>query len=47
MIVAHIVNTVSREEVEDAPSVRSEQFRANAALIADIHLQQVEQTNPL
>jgi hypothetical protein len=47
MIVADVVNTVSGEEIENPPSVVGEQLHAHAALIADVHLQQVEQAYPL
>jgi hypothetical protein len=47
MVVAYIVNAISGEEIEDAPPVISEQFGTRAALVSDIHFQQVEQPDPL
>src|ERR1039458_691509 len=46
MIVADIVNTVSGEEIENALSVRGEEFHSHAPLVANIHLQQVEEPHP-
>ena len=47
VIVAHIVNTVSGKEIENAAAVRGEQFGANAAFVVDGEFQHVEQFHPL
>ena len=46
MIVTDIVNAVSRKKIEDAPSILGEQFHSQAALITDIHLQQIKKPHP-
>ena len=42
MVVPNIVNAVTGEKIENASSVRSEQFRPRATFITDIHLQQIQ-----
>jgi hypothetical protein len=44
--VTDIVNAVAGKEVENAPSILYEEFRSQAALIADVHLQQIKQPHP-
>ena len=39
MVMANIVDTVSREKVEDPLSIVGEQFCSHAPFIADVHLQ--------
>lgn len=45
--MAHIVHAVAGKKIEDAPSIRGEQLRSDAPLIADVHLKHVEQSHPL
>src|SRR5579864_4969453 len=46
MVVAYIVNAIAGKEVDDASPVVSEQFRSQTALVAHIHLKQIEETDP-
>ena len=46
MIVTDIVNAVTGEKIENAPSVVGEQFHSQAPLVANIHLQQIEKPHP-
>src|SRR5207302_5562157 len=46
MVMADVVNAVSGEEVENPPAVIGKEFHSHAALIADVHLQQVEKAHP-
>src|SRR5260370_20663290 len=46
MVMADVVNAVSREEVENPPAVIGKEFQSHAALVADVHLQQVEKPHP-
>ena len=47
MVVPDVMHAIAGEEIENAPSVRGEEFAARTALVGHIHLQQVEQANPL
>lgn len=47
MVVAYIVNAIPGEEIQDPPPVRREQLAAETTLVTNIHLQQIQQTNPL
>src|ERR1700739_1378439 len=47
MIVAGVVNAIAGEEVQDAPAVFGKKFAAGATLVADVHVQDVQQGNPL
>jgi hypothetical protein len=47
MIVSRIVNAISGKEIENSAAVTSNQLDALAALVPDIHLQQVKQVHPL
>ena len=42
MVVTAIVNRVAGKEVENAPSILYEECRSQAALIADVHSQQIK-----
>ena len=46
VIVAGVMHAVSGEEVENALSVVGEKLHSHAPLVADIHLQQVEESHP-
>src|SRR5450759_3943915 len=47
MVVSGVVYAVAREEIENAAAVRGEEFGCRAALVLHIHLQNVEQLDPL
>ena len=47
MIMAGIVHAIAGEEIEDAAPAGCEQFAAGTSLVALVHLQQVEQPDPL
>ena len=47
MVVAYIVNAIPGEEIQDPSPIRREQLAAETTLVANIHLQQMQQTNPL
>src|SRR5262252_6053544 len=47
MIVANVVNAVSRKEVHDSASICREKLGSHTAFVTDIHLQQVEKPHPL
>jgi hypothetical protein len=47
MVVAGIVNAISRKKIEDAPPFRCVKLRPDAPFIADVHLEHVEQLSPL
>jgi hypothetical protein len=47
MIVAGVVDAVTREEIEEAPPIFGLQLGAVATPVANVHLQRVEQTHPL
>ena len=47
MVVPGIVDTVAREEIQDTTAVRGEQFTSQTTFVANVHLQQIQQANPL
>ena len=47
MIVAGVVNTVSRQEIKVAGSIVGKHLSALTALVAHVHGEQIEQTDPL
>ena len=47
MVVSDVVDAIPGEVVENAAAVGSKELTADAALVVDIHLQQIEQVNPL
>jgi hypothetical protein len=47
MIVTGVVNAVAREEIEDAGAVGGKELRAHAAVVLGIHLQKIEQPDPM
>jgi hypothetical protein len=47
MIVSRIVNAIPGKEIENAAAAVSKQLDALAALVSDIHPQQVKQIHPL
>jgi chemotaxis response regulator CheB len=47
MVVPGIVNTVAGQKVQDATAVFREQLATETALILDVHVQEVEQGDPL
>jgi hypothetical protein len=47
MIVPRVVNAIPGKEIQNATAVISKQLDALAALVSDIHLQQVKQIHPL
>ncbi len=46
MVVPDVVHAVTRQKIENAPAICGEQFAAQAALVADIHFQQIQQPDP-
>jgi hypothetical protein len=47
MVVTRIVDAIARKEIEDPAAIRGEQLRSHATFIAQIHLEQSEQLDPL
>ena len=47
MIVSNAMHAIARIQVEDTPAVCGVKFRANTALIAYVHLEEVKQFDPL
>src|SRR5258708_33066393 len=47
VIVAGVVHAIAGEKIENALSIFSKQFGTGAAHVADVHLQQPEQSDPL
>ena len=47
VIMAGVVDAIAREEVEDDAAVRGKKLLSFAAVIGDIHIENVEQLNPL
>jgi hypothetical protein len=47
MIMASVINAVTGIEIQNPTPIRGLQFAANATLIADVHLQNIEQSDPL
>jgi hypothetical protein len=45
--MAGIVDAVAREEIQNAPAVTGTKLCSAALFIADVHLQYVEQSDPL
>ena len=47
MIVPHVVHTVAGEEIQNPSTVGGEEFTSQAALITNIHFEQVQKPDPL
>src|SRR5581483_4136940 len=47
MVVSHVVNAISRQEIDDALALRRQQLRPGTAFVPHIHLQQLEKPHPL
>jgi hypothetical protein len=47
VIMARVVYAVPGEKIEDAPAVLGLQFGASATLVANVHPQYIEESNPL
>src|ERR1700751_4968624 len=47
MIVANVVNAVSRKEVHDSAAICREKLGSHTGFVTDVHLQQVEKPHPL
>ena len=47
MIVSGVVYAVAGEEIENAAAIGGEEFRRRAAFVLHVHLQKVEQLDPL
>ena len=47
MVMPRVMNTVSREEIQDSAPIRAEEFSALAVGKLNIHLQHVQQSDPL
>jgi hypothetical protein len=47
MVVAGVVDAIAGKKVQDAPPVFSKEFAAGATLVANVHVQDVQQRNPL
>src|SRR6516225_9298193 len=47
VVVASVVDTITREKIENAPAVASKQLRADTTLILHVHIQNIQQMHPL
>ena len=47
VIVSDIVNAISGQEVQNSPAIAGKKLRSGASFVADIHLQNIEQPDPL
>ncbi len=45
--MARVVHAISREEVQDGPSVAGLQLYAAATLVLNVHFEQIQQPDPL
>jgi len=47
MVVSGVVDAIARQKIEDAAAIGRKQFRPEATLVGHVHLQQVQQADPL
>src|SRR6185312_13767922 len=47
MIVSDVVYAVTGEKIQDTTALRSEEFASKTTFVANIHLKQVQQSDPL
>ena len=47
MVMACVVNAIAREKVEDASAIVGKELASETSPVANVHLQQVQQSHPL